>query len=185
MGGKPSHPELLDWLARQVHANGWRLKPLHRLIVTSQAYRQSSAFHAEAAAKDGTDRLLWRFPPRRLDAEEVRDAMLAVSGRWTSGWAGQGTGCIEYLEDNVATYVPLDRHGPETYRRAVYHQNARAARLDLLTDFDCPDPASARAAPGRDDLPVAGADAVQPRLHARHGRRAGGPVGARGRFGSA
>ena len=80
MGGKPSHPELLDWLARQVHANGWRLKPLHRLIVTSQAYRQSSAFHAEAAAKDGTDRLLWRFPPRRLDAEEVRDAMLAVVG---------------------------------------------------------------------------------------------------------
>jgi Protein of unknown function (DUF1553)/Protein of unknown function (DUF1549)/Planctomycete cytochrome C len=143
MGGRPSHPELLDWLARQVHALGWRLKSLHRLIVTSQAYRQASGFRADAARVDADDRLLWRFPPRRLSAEEVRDAMLSVSGLLDLRVGGPGFRLYRYLEDNVATYVPLDRPGPETYRRAVYHQNARAARVDLLTEFDCPDVANA------------------------------------------
>jgi mono/diheme cytochrome c family protein len=143
MGGRPSHPELLDWLARQVHAQGWRLKPLHRLIVTSQAYRQGSAYRAAAARADADDRLLWRFPPRRLSAEEVRDAMLAVSGLLDGRMGGPGFRLYRYVEDNVATYVPLDHPGPETYRRTVYHQNARAARVDLLTEFDCPDVAGA------------------------------------------
>jgi len=143
MGGRPSHPELLDWLARQVHAQGWRLKPLHRLIVTSQAYRQDSGFRADAARVDADDRLLWRFPPRRLSAEEIRDGMLAVSGLLDERMGGPGFRLYRYVEDNVATYVPLDHPGPETYRRAVYHQNARAARVDLLTEFDCPDVAGA------------------------------------------
>ncbi|QDV37871.1 DUF1553 domain-containing protein [Tautonia plasticadhaerens] len=143
MGGEPSHPELLDWLAGQVRRNGWRLKPMHRLIMTSQAYRQSSAFRAEAASVDGDSRLLWRFPPRRLSGEEVRDAILSIAGALDPEMGGPGFRLYRYLEDNVATYVPLDAPGPETYRRAVYHQNARAMRVDLLTDFDCPDPAAA------------------------------------------
>ena len=139
MGVAPSHPELLDWLARQLHADGWKMKPTHRRIVTSMAYRQSGAFREGAARKDGSDRLLWRFPPRRLSAEELRDTLLELAGKLERGRGGPGFRLYRYLEDNVATYVPLDEPGPETYRRAVYHQNGRAARVDLLSDFDCPD----------------------------------------------
>ncbi|MBI1372119.1 MAG: DUF1553 domain-containing protein [Phycisphaera sp.] len=143
MGGRPTHPELLDWLARQLHASGWQLKPLHRLIVTSQTYRQSSAFRDDAAQVDSDARLLWRFPPRRLSGEEIRDSELAIAGKLDTRMGGPGFRLYEYQQDNVATYVPLDRFGPETYRRAVYHQNARAQRVDVMTDFDCPDPAFA------------------------------------------
>jgi hypothetical protein len=147
MGGKPTHPELLDYLARQLTAGGWRIKPLHRLIMTSQTYRQSSASRADAAAIDGDSRLLWRFPPRRLSAEELRDTMLTVAGKLDTKMGGPGFRLYKYLQDNVATYVPLDEAGPETYRRAVYHQNARAARVDLMGEFDCPD--NAFSAPRR------------------------------------
>ena len=143
MGGRPSHPELLDWLARQVFAHGWRWKPLHRLIVTSQTYRQAATWRESAAAVDGDSRLLWRYPPRRLSAEEIRDSMLSVAGKLDLQAGGKGFRLYQYVQDNVATYLPLDAHGPETYRRAVYHQNARAARVDLVSDFDCPDPAFA------------------------------------------
>jgi hypothetical protein len=150
MGGRPTHPELLDYLALQLIENGWRLKPLHRLIMTSQAYRQSSTWREEAAKIDGDSRLLWRFPPRRLSAEEVRDTMLQVAGKLQLEPASQtstslvpdggpGFRLYEYQQDNVATYVPLDEHGPETYRRAVYHQNARASVVDLMSEFDQPD----------------------------------------------
>lgn len=148
MGGRPTHPELLDWLARRLLEEGWRLKPLHRLIMTSQAYQQSSAYRPEAATLDGDSRLLWRFPARRLSGEEVRDATLQIAGVLDPTMGGPGFRLYRYIQDNVATYVPLDDPGPETYRRAVYHQNARAMRVDILTDFDCPDPAS--AAPRRD-----------------------------------
>ena len=141
MGGRPTHPELLDWLANQLQRNGWKLKPLHRLIMTSQAYQQSSSWNEATAREDGDSRLLWRFPTRRLSAEEVRDTLLSVVGKMDFKMGGPGFKLYEYQQDNVATYVPLDVHGPETYRRAVYHHNARAARVDVMTDFDCPDPA--------------------------------------------
>jgi hypothetical protein len=109
------------------------------MIVLSETYRQASVHRDEAAAVDADSRLLWRFPPRRLTAEEIRDTMLIDRG--PVGWQAGGPGfrLYRYLQDNVATYIPLDEHGPETYRRAVYHQNARASLLDLLTEFDCPD----------------------------------------------
>jgi hypothetical protein len=143
MGERPTHPELLDFLAQQLHQSGWHLKPLHRLILSSQTYQQSSAHRPDAARIDGDALLLWRFPPRRLSAEEVRDTILAISGKLDLTMGGPGFKLYDYQQDNVATYVPLDSHGPETYRRAVYHHNARAARVDMLTDFDCPDPAGA------------------------------------------
>ncbi len=139
MGGRPSHPELLDYLARRLLADGWRLKPLHRLIMMSEAYQQSSTWRAEPSRLDADSRMLWRYPPRRLEAEELRDALLAVSGSLQTRLGGPGFRLYEYEVDNVATYVPLDVQGPETYRRAVYHQNARASRVDLLGEFDCPD----------------------------------------------
>lgn len=139
MGGRPTHPELLDWLAAQIHEHGWRLKPLHRLIVLSQAYQQASTFREDAARVDGDARLLWRFPPRRLSAEEIRDTLLSVSGRLDLRQGGPGFRLYRYMQDNVATYAPLDHPGPETYRRAVYHHNARASVVDLMSDFDLPD----------------------------------------------
>lgn len=147
MGSRPTHPELLDWLASQVHDHGWRWKPLHRLIVLSETYRQSSVFRPDAAQADADSRLLWRFPPRRLAAEEIRDTLLMIAGQLNLQGGGPGFRLYRYLQDNVATYIPLDEHGPETYRRAVYHQNARASLLDLLTEFDCPD--NAFSAPRR------------------------------------
>jgi len=143
MGGKPSHPELLDYLAHRLQrAYGWRLKPLIREILLSQTYRQSARHRPAAAAIDGGSRLLWRFPPRRLDAEEIRDTMLTLAGKLDTTMGGPGFRLYQFTQDNVCTYHPLDVHGPETYRRAVYHQNPRSAKMDLLTEFDCPDAAS-------------------------------------------
>ncbi|MAX40035.1 MAG: hypothetical protein CME33_26125 [Gimesia sp.] len=147
MGTKPSHPELLDWLALQIQKNGWRLKDIQKQIMLSETYQQASSFREDAARIDSDSRLLWRFPPRRLTGEEIRDTLLSVTGKLNLKMGGPGFRLYEYLQDNVATYVPLEEFGPETYRRAVYHQNARAARVDLLTDFDCPD--NAFAAPRR------------------------------------
>jgi mono/diheme cytochrome c family protein len=147
MGGKPSHPELLDWLASRLIVEQGRWKPLHRLIMTSQAYRQSSAARPEPMSKDSGSRNLWRYPPRRLEGEQIRDAMLATAGVLDETRGGPGFRLFQYLQDNVATYVSLDDPGPETWRRTVYHQAPRAARIDYLTDFDCPD--NAQSAPSR------------------------------------
>ena len=139
LGGLPTHPELLDWLAHRLHEHGWKTKPLHREIMLSQTYRQLGAWDEAAAEVDADSRLLWRFPPRRLAAEELRDTMLSVAGKLDLRAGGPGFLLYRYLQDNVATYQALDRHGPETYRRAVYHHNARAMVADLMTEFDLPD----------------------------------------------
>ena len=139
LGSRPTHPELLDFLAQRLRAHGWRLKALHREIVLSQTYRQSSAARADAATLDQDARLLWRFPPRRLSAEEIRDTMLTAAGQLDLTMGGPGFRLYRYLNDNVSTFAPLDAPGPETYRRAVYHQNARASVVDVLSDFDLPD----------------------------------------------
>lgn len=139
LGGRPSHPKLLDWLAVQFQDSGWRLKPLHKTIMLSQTYRQSSESRPQAARVDNDSRLLWRFPPRRLAAEEIRDSALMVAGKLDNKMGGPGFRLFRYVEDNVAAYHPLDKHGPETFRRAVYHHNARAMQIDLMSEFDKPD----------------------------------------------
>jgi hypothetical protein len=147
LGSQPSHPQLLDFLAARLKQDGWRLKPLHRLILNSQAYRQSSAYRDDAARVDKDARFLWRFPPRRLNAEEIRDGMLSVAGKLDTRMGGPGFRLYRVVQNNVSTYFPLDLHGPDTYRRAIYHQNVRASVIDLLSDFDLPD--NAFAAPRR------------------------------------
>lgn len=148
LGSKPTHPELLDYLATRLLAHGWKLKPLHREILLSQTYQQSASYKDEAAKEDKSARLLWRYPPRRLSAEEIRDTMLAVAGKLQlEPMGGPGFRLYKFTQNNVSTYFPLGTHGPETYRRAVYHQNARASVVDVLTDFDLPD--IAFAAPKR------------------------------------
>jgi hypothetical protein len=148
LGSRPTHPELLDFLAQRLKAHGWRLKPLHREILLSQTYLQSAAYRLEAAKQDKDARLLWRFPPRRLSAEEIRDTLLSVAGKLQlEPMGGPGFRLYKFTQNNVCTYFPLDAHGPETFRRAVYHQNARASVVDVLSDFDLPD--IAFAAPKR------------------------------------
>ncbi len=140
-GGEPSHPALLDWLAARFRDSGWSLKKLHRLICTSATYRQQSLPRADAMAVDAGNRLLWRFTPRRLEAEELRDAVLVVSGRLDP--ARGGPGFQDFRMENTANtmhYHPEDRDAPELNRRSIYRMWARGGANPLLNAFDCPDP---------------------------------------------
>jgi mono/diheme cytochrome c family protein len=140
LGSQPTHPELLDYLATRLIQNGWKIKELHREIMMSRTYQQASIGNMEGLKLDKSARLLWRFPPRRLSAEEIRDTMLTAAGQMKlEPMGGAGFRLYKFSQNNVCTYFPLDQHGPETYRRAVYHQNARASVVDVLNDFDLPD----------------------------------------------
>jgi hypothetical protein len=137
-GDRPSHPELLDWLASEYQANGWHLKPLHRLIVLSSTYRQASRIDTNAAARDAGNRLLWRFPPRRLEAEEVRDTMLQVSGALDRRMGGPGYNLWEY-SGYVIVFSPRAELGPDTFRRMIYQFKPRLQQDGTFGAFDCPD----------------------------------------------
>jgi hypothetical protein len=145
-GDQPSHPELLDWLAAEYQANGWKLKPLHKLIVLSAAYRQGTRFDETAAAADTGDRLLWRRSPRRLEAEEVRDAMLQTSGALNPRRGGPGYHLWEY-SGYVIVFTPKKELGPEEFRRMVYQFKPRLQQDPTFGVFDCPD--ATAAAPRR------------------------------------
>jgi len=139
-GGSPSHPELVDWLAVKFIESGWSVKALHRLIVNSVTYRQSSQSNAKAAAIDADDQLLWRFPPRRLEGEVVRDAMLAVSGQINLATGGPSFRPFDALKFPANAYVPVDKIGLEFNRRTVYRMNVNSGKEPLMDAFDCPDP---------------------------------------------
>ena len=90
MGSRPTHPELLDYLASNFVENGWSMKKLNRMILLSNTYQQSSDFEAKAAEADPDDKLLWRYPRHRLEAEAIRDSMLSVSGLLNPQMGGPG-----------------------------------------------------------------------------------------------
>ncbi len=142
-GGTPSHPELLDWLAVWFRDNGYSLKALHRLVVTSRTYRQASRSREPARKVDREARLLWRFPPKRLEAEAVRDAMLAVAGVLNPDRGGPGFVDTQEKYFNAGRYyVPIETEGPGFYRRTIYRFSPRGGRSALLDTFDCPDPSA-------------------------------------------
>ena len=124
-GGKPSHPELLDWLATVLVEKGWSLKHVHRLIVTSAAYRQSSAASPAGLRADAAGRLLWRHPPRRREAEAIRDAVLFVSGDLDPTPGGPGFDLFEPNGNYVKVYTPKQTFGRAEFRRMVYQQRPR------------------------------------------------------------
>jgi mono/diheme cytochrome c family protein len=140
-GAPPSHPELLDWLASAYIANGWRLKPIHRLIVLSATYRQSSQLDTKAQAADRDNRLLWRVAPRRLEAESIRDAILATSGRLDLRMGGPGYNIWEKNTNYVAVYKSRSEMGPDDFRRMVYQFKPRSQQDPTFGAFDCPDAA--------------------------------------------
>lgn len=143
-GGRPSHPELLDWLALELQDQNWSLKALHRLILTSATYKQSSRFldRAEEAKIDGDNRLLWRQNSRRIEAEAVRDAVLAVSGKLNRSRGGPGFEDFNYREAYAPEYTYLTPDRPALWRRAIYRYRVRTTPNRFLTTLDCPDPAN-------------------------------------------
>ncbi|MCB1237295.1 MAG: DUF1553 domain-containing protein, partial [Verrucomicrobiae bacterium] len=138
----PSHPELLDFLAEKLRAEKWSLKAMHRLIVTSAAWRQSSAWNEAAAAVDAQNRLLWRMNPRRLTAEEVRDTVLAVTGKLNREPYGPGYRDFDYQEAYAPIYTYITPDRPELWRRSVYRFVVRTTPHEFMTTLDCPDPAN-------------------------------------------
>ena len=138
MGSKPTHPELLDWLAHEFVQEGWSLKKLHRLIVLSSTYRQSGQFNAGAAAKDAESRLLWRFPTRRLEAENIRDSMLAVSGGLNEAMYGVGFNLF-HQRGGLAGFTPVEVLEAGNRRRMVYSHKIRREPDAVFGAFDCPD----------------------------------------------
>ncbi len=142
-GGRPSHPELLDWLAAEFIDQGFSIKAMHRLIVTSATYRQASTTHAEAAKVDAGNRWLWHKSPVRLEAEVIRDAMLATSGKLDPTIGGRGyTDNRTYFFKGSQFYEPIEQVGNEFYRRTLYRMWARGGRSPLLDTLDCPDPST-------------------------------------------
>ncbi|MBS0207885.1 MAG: DUF1553 domain-containing protein [Planctomycetes bacterium] len=141
-GGRPSHPELLEWLAGELVRSKFSLKHLQRLIVTSAAYRQSSALSAAAAKVDAGNRLLWRKSPQRLDAETLRDTLLAISGQLDTSLGGPGFYEFTTFVRNSQFYTMQDAIGRSFQRRTIYRTWVRSARSQLLDVFDCPDPST-------------------------------------------
>ncbi len=143
MGGVPSHPELLDWLAAELRDSGGSLKQLHRLIVTSAAYRQSSADRSEAAAIDPDNRLLWRMNRSRLDADTYRDTVLAVSGQLDPKAGGPGVGHFKTSPGPQSTpvvdYTAFDWDSPGASRRSIYRIVWRGIPDPFMDALDFPD----------------------------------------------
>ncbi len=164
-GARPSHPELLDWLASELVApsgrsrheeahpyptphdshltaaapRAWSIKHLQRLILTSATWRQSSG-PIEAARKiDATSRLLWRFPPRRMEAEGIRDSILAVSGNLDRTAGGPSFFLHDVDRENVYHYHPKEEFTPAETRRMVYAFKVRMEQDGIFGAFDCPD----------------------------------------------
>jgi hypothetical protein len=142
-GTPPTHPELLDWLAADFQASGWSIKSLHRRICLSETYRRSSMRDSETANQlDASNRWWWRQNPRRLDAESLRDAILATSGTLHRGMHGPGYQDFDYQEE----YAPVYRHRVlehrDVFRRSIYRFVVRTTPHPFLTTLDCPNPAT-------------------------------------------
>jgi hypothetical protein len=142
MGSPPSHPELLEWLAGWFARQGHSLKKLHRLLVTSAAYRQRSDSSPEGERLDSQNRLVWRVNRTRLDAECVRDAMLAVSGELDLTMGGPSVQQFFFKDDHspIYDYARFDVDDPKSRRRSVYRFLVRSVPDPLMECLDCADP---------------------------------------------
>jgi cyclophilin family peptidyl-prolyl cis-trans isomerase len=160
-GDRPVHPELLDFLARRLIEGGWQLKEIHRLIVSSSAYRQHFAFDAAKAAADPENRLFGRRRPQRLSAEAIRDAVLAAAGSLNRQMYGPG---IKPPIPAEAIFPTAPKHGevwptnaedgPATWRRSVYVITKRSNFVPFLQTFDAPDAASSCACRSTTTVPT-------------------------------
>jgi hypothetical protein len=142
MGESATNPELLDWLANEFMDRGWSVKQMHRLLMTSQAYQRTPQFDDAAnMSKDPENRLCWRFPMQRLDAETIRDSILAVSGALNPQMFGKPV--FPKLPPEILAQTKegiwLEREdGPEVWRRSIYIYRKRGLPFPLLDVFDLP-----------------------------------------------
>ena len=142
MGALPTHPELLDWLAWWFLENGESFKELHRLLLTSATFRQRSAPHPAHAKVDPENRFLWRMNRHRLDAEEIRDAMLAVSGTLDLKMGGPSVRQFHFKDDHspVYDYTRFDVDSPASFRRSIYRHIVRSVPDPFMDCLDAADP---------------------------------------------
>ncbi len=154
-GSKPTHPELLDYLASNFQRTGWSLKRLHREIVLSETYRQSSSNigREDAMQKDVDARLLWRFPGRRLDAEEIRDTMLAMTGELRFEMHGRGFNLFDQ-RGGLSGFKPVESFSKEEMKRTIYAHKVRRERDAVFGAFDCPDAGQSTAKRRESTTPV-------------------------------
>jgi hypothetical protein len=143
MGDEPSHPELLDWLATELVTRGWSLKSIHRLILTSATYRQSSRVQGEGTVVDPDNTLLWRQNRWRLDGEAIRDSLLAVSGRLNQAMGGPSVFPelppeLKRLSSKGAVW-PVSANVEDRERRSLYVFVRRNLRFPFFEVFDRPD----------------------------------------------
>jgi hypothetical protein len=145
MGARPSHGELLDWLAVWFQEHGGSIKELHRLILNSAVYQQSCVNDARFAQQDGDNRLLWRMNRTRLDAESIRDAVLQITGKLDSTMGGPPVKQFHFEDPNpentpVVDYSRFDVDSPESFRRSIYRFLFRTLPDPFLDTLDCADP---------------------------------------------
>ncbi len=149
-GALPTHPELLDWLAAEfvkpTVSNGpsWSMKSMIRLMVLSDAFRQSSEPNAIGIERDADSTLLWRFTPKRVEAEVIRDSILQASGLLDESIGGRSYR-IHNEKKTYAQWEVIDNHGPETWRRMLYQERMRRVDDQIFTAFDFPDCGQVRA----------------------------------------
>ena len=147
-GARPSHPELLDWLSIEFIRSGWSVKHIHKLILQSAAYRQSSHIPVHAADVDRDNVLLWRFTARRLESEAIRDCMLAVSGELSLKMGGPGFNFFK-ARGGLDGFPPLEEFSPEEMRRMIYSHKVRMEQVPVFGAFDCPDAGQSMPRRGR------------------------------------
>ncbi len=154
-GSRPTHPELLDWLADEFVKSGWSIKHIQRLMLLSATFQQSSAPRADAAKVDADGRLLWRYTPRRLEAEAIRDSMLAVSGALDLKMSGPGFYLMEVMDTEIVRhYFPKEKYTPTEFRRMVYQFRIRQTTDSVFSSLDCPDGGSAIPRRSRSNTPL-------------------------------
>jgi len=147
-GVSPSHPELLDWLSAEFIRSGWSIKHMHRRIVLSATYRQSTQHSAEGHAQDASVRLLWRYPLRRLMGEMIRDSILMISGQLNLQMGGRGFDLFD-RRGGLTGFNPVESFNNEGLRRMIYAHKVRRERDAVFGAFDCPD--AGQSAPGRQE----------------------------------
>ena len=150
-GAMPSHPELLDWLSAEfmnpsehTKAKNWSMHHMIRMMVMSKAFRQASTPNPKGLSKDANARLLWRFPPKRVEAEVIRDSILLASGNLDQQIGGRSYR-IHNEKKTYAQWEVIDNHGPHTWRRMLYQERMRRVDDGIFTAFDFPDCGQVRA----------------------------------------
>lgn len=148
-GAAPSHPKLLEWLAAEFiepsgNADAWSMQNMIRMMVMSKAFRQASLPNSKGIERDANARLLWRYPPKRVEAEVIRDAILLASGKLDQSIGGRSYR-IHNEKKTYAQWEVVDNHGPHTWRRMLYQERMRRVDDQIFTAFDFPDCGQVRA----------------------------------------